>query len=172
MSLTQERLREVLHYEPETGVFTWRVSRQGGSATVGKEAGGESVFGYVSIKIDGRRYFAHRLAFLYILGRFPEEQVDHINRDRSDNRWKNLREATASENQRNVSSWSTNTSGYKGVTFIARLSKYQAQIRHNSKYIYLGIFDCPQEAASAYNAAARELHGDFAALSPVGDFDD
>ena len=100
--LTQEELKELLHYDPDTGVFTWKKGRQG-RIKKGGIAGNEDQSGYCKIVVKGKRYGAHRLAFLYMEGYFPEHQVDHINRDRGDNRWVNLREATHTCNMRNCS---------------------------------------------------------------------
>lgn len=163
--LTQERLKELLHYDPETGVFTWKVTR--GRVTAGKAAGSKNTDGYISIGVCGNRTYAHRLAFLYMIGRLPVDRVDHVNQIESDNRWVNLREATMSENLRNVSNWSHNTSGYKGVYPSANGKRYCAKIQHHGDQYNLGTYDCPREAAHTYNCAAIQLHGEFAVLNPI-----
>ena len=99
--LTQERLKELLHYCPDSGEFSW-LQKTRPQINIGDKAGSiANTDGYVRIKINKKLYLAHRLAFLYMDGRFPPEQVDHINRSESDNKWANLRPSTASENQCN-----------------------------------------------------------------------
>lgn len=156
--MTQTRLKEVLHYNPLTGIFTWRVSRS--KAKAGNPAGSIENTGYLSIGIDGARYGAHRLAWLYEYGTMPEQEIDHINRLRTDNRIENLRESTVAENIYNRGVSRRNTSGYKGVT--RSLNRWMAMIKVAGKSMYLGTFTTRQEAAQAYNKAARQYFGDFA----------
>lgn len=161
MTLTADHLRSVLHYDPETGIFTWRKGRQG--TRLNRTAGAaHKATGYVKICIDYKLYSAHRLAWLYMTGEWPAEQVDHINTIRHDNRWCNLRAANQSEQNANRSPDRRSTTGYKGVTFHKRAGKYLAQIGHNGKNHYLGLFADPAEAAKARAEKARELHGEFA----------
>lgn len=155
--ISQERLREVLDYNPETGLFHWKV-RAGSRAMVGAVAGTITDEGYIKIKIDGRRYLAHRLVFLYESGAWPPNEVDHINQVRTDNRRHNLRLATKSENQRNAKGCG---SSYKGVCYIKRLGKYQAHIYHNGRLNYLGIHETAEQAGRAYANAADKLFGEF-----------
>ena len=159
--LTQEQLKELLSYDPETGIFTWlkAVSK---SVRVGSIAGSFDKKGYIRIGLLRRRYSAHRLAFLYMTGSFPPNDTDHINGVRNDNRWINLRQATNSENQRNQGKPITNTSGYKGVSWNKRAKKWLAKIKHMNHDIHLGYFDSPEAAHQAYIEAAEKLHGDFA----------
>lgn len=164
--LTQERLRELLHYDPETGVFTWN-KRVGQRVLGGARAGSVGSHGYLLIQVKGISYRAHRLAFLYMLGKPPDGEVDHINGERLDNRWTNLREASRSENQRNTGPRHDNTSGYKGVGFHKGREMFQAQIKIDGRNIHLGYFLCPRKAAHAYNKAAIQLHGEFAVLNPI-----
>ena len=157
--LTQERLKELLHYDPETGVWTWRVSR--GGRLAGSHAGTLSkALGYVMISIDKEILYAHRLAMLYMTGNMPPE-VDHVNRDGSDCKWKNLRAATHSENLANVSGWSSNTSGARGVVYQKDARLYRANIEKNGKRIFLGYFKTVEEASAVYLEAARRLNGEF-----------
>ena len=158
--LTQTRLKEVLEYDPTTGIFTNRVSRS--NMRAGSVAGCVTPNGYISISIDGKRYLAHRLAYLCVVGSFPPDHIDHINGIRDDNRLANLRVATRSENCRNSRKRSNNTTGYKGVWFDKRTGKFQAQIRINGKKKYLGLFLTPEEAHRAYAKAANTLHGEYA----------
>lgn len=157
-SITAERLRELLDYCPETGVFTWRVSV--GGMKVGARAGCRNNRGYVLIRVDGTIYVAHRLAWLFTTGCWPAEFIDHVNCDRSDNRLVNLREATHAQNQANARLPSNSTVGLKGVT--RRKSRWEAQIKYCGEKKYLGLFDTPEAAHAAYVAAAKGLFGDYA----------
>jgi hypothetical protein len=162
--ITFERLREVLVYSAETGIFTWRI-RVANCVQIGQFAGFNSG-GYLRIRVDGKYYFAHRLAWLYFYGRFPDHEIDHINRIKTDNRIANLREATVTENGYNKAFLSSNTSGYKGVTFHKRDNKWQAAARHKGKVIWLGYYDDPKDAAKAYSDYAKKIHGEFFAEPP------
>lgn len=174
MNLTQKYLKELLHYEPDTGVFTWKVHRAP-NARVGTVAGTpkdpeavKSSYIQIQCTVDGvaKLYLAHRLAYLYTEGWMPEE-VDHENRVRDDNRWENLRPATNAKNTRNRSKQVNNTSGYTGVVWYKRDKNWHAQIQHNGKTIHIGYFDCKHEAAHARNGKALELHGEFSVLNVI-----
>ena len=159
--ITPERLRELLRYEPQTGLFWWLI-RTSNRVNMGKPAGSFDRYGYRCIRIDRRDYRAHRLAWLHVYGAWPSDCLDHINGERSDNRIGNLREATNSENQHNRGKSSNNTSGFKGVTWHASESKWQAQIGINGKIKYLGKFTCKHAAHAAYCDAATQHHKEFA----------
>lgn len=154
--LTAERLRSLLHYDPETGAFTRRRSVQGfhANTTAGVL---HKASGYIIVGVDRRRYRAHRLAWLCMTGEWPSE-VDHRNGDRADNRWENLREATRSQNNANQKRRHDNSSGVKGVSWDTLNRRWRAYI--NGKQI--GRFDSIDEAAAARAAAARALYGEFA----------
>ena len=159
--LTHERLREVLHYEPSTGVFTWRVSRY--AARVGTPAGcsyGET--GYFRVKVDQRAYLAHRLAWFYVTGEWPEDEVDHIDGDRANNAWENLRAASRQENGRNTRRPANNTSGVKGVSYSKSRREWRAAIRDGARYAYHGWFKTQDDAVSAVLAHRAAAHGEFA----------
>lgn len=159
-----DRMKELLDYNPTTGEFRWKVSR-GGTAKAGSIAGSFRKDGYCAIKIDGRDFKAHRLAWLYMKGEWPMAEIDHIEQvagQHFDNRFENLREASASENSRNQRMQANNSSGYHGVSWHKANSKWVAQIWHHGKRKYLGYFDTAEEAALAYDQTARELHGPFA----------
>lgn len=171
--LTQARLKELLHYDPDTGHFTWLVSRNSNTAVSGSRAGSINGNGYRQVRIDGRFYPAHRLAFLYLLGEQPPDHVDHINRDKSDNRWANLRPATGRENMGNVGLRGDNTSGHRGVSWNKRVGKWQVHGARDGRRIYLGLFDDLGEAAAAAQEWREENFGNFAAAgqptpNPVG----
>jgi hypothetical protein len=164
--ITAEQLREVLLYDPDTGVFRWWApGPRSRRARVGQIAGGYDVGyrgdGYWKIRIDGRRYKAHRLAWLYMTDKFPEQEIDHIDRDGTNNRWFNLREATHSQNAVNARYIWKNKLGIKGVRQ-ASPSRYQARIRVNDRSINLGCFATPEAAHAAYVAAKRKYFGEFA----------
>lgn len=157
---TQQRLQELFHYNPETGIFTRRIDR-------GKWKAGEIVGtltkgyygGYISINVDYLIYRAHRLAWVYMTGALPANGIDHINGERADNRWCNLREATQSQNLANKHCKKTSYTKTKGV-YRAK-SKYAAKTRKGKLSIHLGTFDTIAEAKAAYDAAAKILHGEF-----------
>ena len=158
MNLTAERVRELLDYDPETGVLTWKV-RRGGRAHLGAVAGVPDGLGYVSIRVDSRLYRAHRLAWLLSHGRWPPEQIDHINGVRDDNRLSNLREATRGQNMENQRRpRAGNTSGFLGVCWHARSKKFMARITTGGTRFYLGVYPDAESAHAAYLKAKRELH--------------
>lgn len=158
--ITKDELMAVLNYDPETGVFTWRVKMS--QKMPGSRAGNLQPHGYIKIRINRRHYYAHRLAWLYMSGEWPKEEVDHINGDRSDNRWANLRAASRNENQCNVRLSVANTSGVRGVVWCKSTSRWRAQIKLRRKMFHVGRYDSIEEAAAAYADAARKLHGKFA----------
>lgn len=161
MSLTAERLRHLLSYDPESGLFTWK-NPQSNRVNVGQVAGTVSgnSNGYVQISIDGKLYHSHRLAWLYMTGEWPADQIDHANRNRSDNRWSNLRAATRSQNAMN-SFHANNTSGRKGVNWHKKTGKWVAKISVDCKTHHLGYYNDIEDAAVAYKNIARILHGKF-----------
>jgi len=134
--ITQKRLKEVLNYDLNTGTWTWLISEQGGK-NIGYKAGTLDKQGYIRIKIDYVCYRAHRLAFLYMLGKIPI-QVDHKNHRRNDNRWINLRKANSLINHRNTSKTNKNKSGRVGVYKHTRRKNWVANISVNNKTVYLG----------------------------------
>jgi hypothetical protein len=162
--LTAQRLRELLHYDPETGVFTWvAMSRPG--VRVGDRCGRVSRLGYREIGVEYGLRRANRLAWLYMTGEWPSGDVDHINRDKLDDRWCNLRLATRSQNSANVALRPNSTSGFIGVTFDKARDKWRAQIRIAGRKVNLGRFASAEEAARAYDAAALKEFGEFAELN-------
>lgn len=157
---TAARVRELLHYDPLSGVFTWKV-RCRPQTPVGTIAGRTDKDGYISVGINKKLYKAHRLAHLYMTGEWPAEQIDHINGVRSDNRWSNLREATNQQNQMNTRKQSNNTSGFKGASWSRTARKWQAMVGINGKQYSLGYFDTPEAASAMYEGAAAILFGNF-----------
>lgn len=159
--LAAERLRELLHYDPETGKFTWRAYR-GARAKQGESPGFVNPLGYIEIRIDKKLYRAHRLAWLYSYGEWPERNIDHANGDPSDNRLSNLRLCSQSENAANSRRKSTNSSGVKGVYWNKQAGKWRARITKNYKTIEIGQFDRLEDAAAAYARTAEKVFGQFA----------
>ena len=176
--ITQAKLKRLLHYDPETGDFTWlertpdmfedgkrnkeTICKTWNSKYAGTVAGSVDGKGYIQIMINHIYYMAHRLAWLYENGEIPDYQLDHINNDKQDNRIFNLRKASGSQNCANKALTKSNTSGYKGVYYEKVMNKYRASIRINGKKIRLGFFDDPAEAHETYKKAAEELFREFA----------
>lgn len=179
-TLTADFVRSILNYDPKTGLFTWKhrsadtfelaarhsreqIARLWNPRYAGKPAGHCDSYGYHQIKINSVYYLAHRMAWLFIHGEWPEKEMDHINGNRADNRLVNLRLCSRMQNMANSGRKSTNKSGYKGVYLKARHTKkrWASQIRAGGKQITLGYFDTPEAAHAAYVKAAKELHGAF-----------
>jgi len=158
--LTQERLREMLSYDPETGVFRWLVARGGQYA--GVVAGSNAHHGYQIILIFGKRYYAHRLAWLWMTGEWPKQDMDHIDGNPANNRWSNLRSVTTSQNSANRRKSRNNRSGYKGVWKHSQTGKYYVNIKFEGEDYRDGPFDTAEEAHQVYVDLAKEIHGEFA----------
>ena len=166
--VTAEYLRELLTYEPETGLLFWRQDRRGGQGAVVRRAGDPAGLptdargGYGRITVLGERFSTHRLAWLWFYGAWPELDVDHINNDPTDNRISNLRLADHAQNMWNSKVKKNSKSGIKGVRLFERTGRWQAQIRLNGKNRHLGYFNCPTAAHLAYCKAAKAHFGEFA----------
>lgn len=157
MKLTQERLKEVLHYNPATGIFTNRLARS--NVKVGSIAGGRRGDGYILIQIDGIQYYAHILAWLYVHGECPVGDIDHEDTDPSNCRINNLRDTSHQGNtQTRRKANKGNSTGLLGVSLFKRDGKYVAQISIRGKNTYLGLFNTPEEAHEAYLTAKRIHH--------------
>ena len=156
--ITAEKLRELLHYDQETGIFTWKVG-SANQVKAGDVAGCPDGKGYLLISVHSRLYKAHRLAWLHFHGVWPVDQLDHINRAKGDNRIANLRDVSRKQNMQNASKRSDNTSGHPGVSWCKRISKWVARIKHNYKQIHLGYFSILEEAISARKAGELKYWG-------------
>ena len=173
MKLTQDYLKAVLNYDPETGIFTWRkrpelsgrYAKTWSSRYEGKQAGckkhkTDATNNYLLIGINRKIYRAHRLAWLYMTGEFPPTQIDHIDGNGLNNSFSNLRIATRKQNLANAKMKGCSRVGAKGVR--KRGNSYQAYIRKGGKQVYLGSSKLLDEASALYERAAQELHGDYA----------
>lgn len=168
--LDQAILLSILHYDPDTGIFTWRhrhgASQRWNTRYAGKVAGFDWKCGpnvvYRSIRIFDWPFLGHRLAVLYMTGEWPVSGIDHRDLDGLNNRWGNLRPANKSQNGANTRSPNTNTSGFKGVSLDRKTGRYRAYIKNHNRQIWLGYHDTPEAAHAAYMTAATALRGDYA----------
>lgn len=162
--LTQIELKELLHYDPIRGTFTWLKSPSAtGRVEIGREAGYLHKKGYIRIGIWKHQYWAHRLAFLYMTGEWPKGEVDHKNKLKDDNRWDNLRRATRSQNASNQRVYKKHTRRFKGVSPCN--GRFKAVIGYGGKTYHIGMFKTEEAAARAYDVEAIKAHGEFASLN-------
>jgi hypothetical protein len=164
--IDQNYLKDRLHYNPKSGVFTWKpkagatpAERGWNTRYAGTVAGSVQPNGYLYIGIGGRIIQAHRLAWLYVAGSWPKDQIDHADLNKLNNAFNNLRAATPSQNMANMRGRAA--SGFKGVTATAA-NRWVAHIRDGPRTVYLGTYDTPEEAHAAYAGAARMKYGKFA----------
>jgi hypothetical protein len=157
--LTQERLKELLAYDPETGLFIRLQNRPGPGARAGDAAGSVQPNDYRRIFVDGKGYKAHRLAWFYVHGEWPSE-IDHINCNKDDNRLANLRVVSRSQNRMNVRAYASNKSGYRGVSLYKPTNRWKAQIQVDGRKKALGYYATPEDAYAAYCEASTRLHGE------------
>ena len=158
--ITQEYLKEYFTYNLNTGCFT-RKKTSSLRAKKGDMAGYIRPDGYSAIIINRVPYLCHRLAWLWFFGEFPKSCIDHINRNRSDNRWINLRSSSYSQNQHNSPKKPYNTSGLKGASWDKLCKKWRSQIKIKDSKMYLGSFDSKEEAHKKYCEVAKKAHGEF-----------
>jgi|SRR5665647_1389788 len=158
--LTAKRLREVLHYNPLTGIFIRLISRP--HSPTGSVVGCKGLDGAFVINVDGKLYRAHRLAWLWMTGKWPLGEIDHRDTNSANNKWKNLRDVTSAQNSFNTKAHRDGKSGLKGVSQGHRdRKKWISQITKNGKRYCLGTFDTPELAHAAYVLASKKLHGEF-----------
>lgn len=167
--ITAEYVRSRIDYDPETGILTWkarpvrnRIDKMWNTRFAGTRVTHKNSTGHIQFGLNGKNHLGHRIAWLIVHGECPP-LVDHENRIRDDNRLSNLRAATRSQNNSNTQPYSNNTTGFRGVWRNGR--QWSATIRTQYKANFLGCFDTKEEAARAYDTAARELHGNFATLN-------
>jgi hypothetical protein len=165
--ITAETLRALLAYNPETGEFRWRVNRKG--IQMGDVAGCVNSSGYTRIKVNGMEFVAHRLAWLYTHGTWPDHQIDHINGDKRDNRIKNLRDVSRSVNLQNQTrARRGSTSGLLGVSWHKHKEQWETKIMIDKRSQHIGYFHTPEAAHAAYLAAKLRLHpGDIRNLAEL-----
>jgi hypothetical protein len=154
--ITQSDIKNLLWYDPESGVFRWR-NPTACQIPRWAVAGCRKRDGYIRIVINGVYYAAHRLVWLYMHGSFPSHQIDHINGIRTDNRRSNLREATAKQNNENITLRRDNTSGYRGVTLNKKSGKWQATVQHKGVWVYCGLHQTAEIAANTAEQKRQEL---------------
>jgi len=167
--LDRALLRAILHYNPDTGVFTWLdradMRPQWNGRYAGKQAGFDTTTDgkhfYRSIRIFDWPFMAHRLAFLYMTGKWPNQIVDHADLDGLNNKWRNLRPANKIQNGANARLSRSNKSGFKGVSRDAT-GRFRATIQENGRQQWLGYYDTAEEAHAVYLSAAKEIHGEYA----------
>jgi hypothetical protein len=153
--MDQIRLMYLMHYDQDTGVFTRLTSNR--RDRIGVTPGARNTNGHVQIRVDGVLHMAHRLAWLYVHGSFPQKQLDHINGDKTDNRISNLRHCSNKKNAENRKMSPRNTSGYRGVSFDKTRGKFKAYIGHEMRAIHIGLFAAVEDAAVAAKGARDEL---------------
>ena len=152
-----DEFQRFLEYNPSTGIFRWKVSR--GTRKSGAVAGKVTRQGYIHIGFSGKLYAAHRLAWLFVFGTWPKHEIDHINRNKADNRIENLRDITRSENKQNtVAAYSNNGTGLLGVSKLSGKRLFSARIMVSGKAKCLGTFTDPIEASRAYQTAKNNMH--------------
>ncbi len=152
-SLSQERLKELLHYCPDSGIFTWlSATNKNKEWRIGMNAGNLDN-GYIWIKINSVKYPASRLAFLYVTGSFPEFEVDHKDHTRNNNKWDNLRHVTRADNSKNQTIHRNNTSGFNGINWRKNRNRWLVRIAVNGKRIYIGMFVNIKDAVEARKQA-------------------
>jgi hypothetical protein len=161
-SFTHERLKEMVNYDPETGIFTWRKKNpKNHFVKPGDICGHLNKDGYIVMSIDSVRCKAHRVAWFYMTGKWPKKLIDHKNRIKSDNRFCNLRECNVSQNKINGAMNKNNTSGFRGVYRRNGNGRYRTKVRKGNKTVWFGPFDTPEEAYKVYLRENAKLHGEF-----------
>lgn len=157
--ITAQELRQIANYESETGVFTWKITKSS-VAKAGTEFGSWDLYGYKTVRINRKSYKLHRLAWLYVHGKMPKHDIDHINGIRHDNRIINLRDVTRKTNLENQTRRHTvkKYTSLIGAYFDPKKNVFYSRISINNKSIHLGSFDTEQKAHDAYIAAKRKLH--------------
>jgi hypothetical protein len=159
--MTAEMIRTMFEYDSATGILRWLIPANRRTASIGSNAGYTNSRGYVRVGIDGKNYYAHRLAWLYVYGKWPTYQIDHINGDTTDNRIENLRDIPGAMNMQNIkTARKKNKTGFLGVykDSAKRNLCWKASIRINGKPVTVGHFASPEEAHAAYIAAKRRFH--------------
>jgi HNH endonuclease/AP2 domain len=171
--ITANLLREIMDYDPDTGEFRWcdtfvaglHCLRRHPRPKPGDLVKASYSNGYLSMRLDGRLYYMHRLAWMHTYGWWPSKHLDHRDRDTSNNRLSNLREATQSQNFANGQMGPPNTSGFRGVDWHPQSKKWRASVVKDGKRISCGLYKTKEEAAAARDATAVRKHVEFATLN-------
>jgi hypothetical protein len=158
--ITQNRLKEVLDYNPITGIFIRKIRIN--KVKAGSIAGTKTAQGYLSVSIDGRPYLLHRLVILFMTGSFPEKQVDHINGIRTDNRWMNIRNVSVQENSFNRVPNKNRELQVKNVYWIPKLKRYRVKMKINKITTHFGYYDDLELAELVAKEAQQKYHGVYA----------
>lgn len=161
---SDELLKRLFAYNRRTGIVRWRVHLDHTSTYPGKVITSCTKNGYLRVQIYRSSYRLHLIIWKMVTGVDPVSEIDHRDLDRKNNRWRNLREATRSQNAANMGITSRNTSGFKGVSFYRPSGLWRATIRKDGRLHFLGDFDTPQEAHAAYVIKANELYGEYARM--------
>lgn len=159
-SLTANKLRELAHYDPETGIMTRRVDAHGGRWKAGQRIGSDDGRGYLRARIGGHKDYVHRFAWLYMTGGWPSRDIDHIDGNPANSSWANLRDVDMVQNQRNKKVQKNNASGLKGAFRAGK--RWTSRIHVDGVNIVLGRFDTPEDAHEMYCEAAAEHFGEHA----------
>ena len=157
--ITYLEINEKFDYDPETGLIH-KKSQRSCDVQKGNIAGCIRPDGYIVVSFKGKKLLSHRVAWILMTGKWPEQLIDHKNSIRSDNRWLNLRAANHSQNGANSQKRSINKSGFKGV-YLHYSGKWHAQIKKDGKVSHIGAFNTPSEASLAYEKTAAIIHGEF-----------
>ena len=160
--VSQKTIKSIFDYDRETGLLRWKV-RVAKNTHIGTVAGDLDRKGRIRVSINSIRYLAHRVIWVWVTGKWPTHEIDHCDEVKSNNAWKNLREATPSQNHFNIKLKKHNTSGYKGVS-LTPSGRWHCKITIDYKQIYLGTFSSAEEAYDAYCKMAEKYHGSFANL--------
>jgi hypothetical protein len=156
MEVTQQQLKEVLHYDPETGIFRWRFS-VANRIKPWDVAGYNQGNGYLRVSINSKKQYLHRIAWLYMTGNWPDDEIDHIDGIRSNNSFLNLREVTSKQNKENQKLAKNSTSGYRGVCWSKKDKRWFGHVIHNNKKYLAGYFKNKEDAIQAVAAKRAEL---------------
>jgi hypothetical protein len=159
--VTQNRLKELLYYHPESGDFVW-LEKPSQSVKAGTQAGCLRSDGYVVVTVEGERFAAHRLAIFYVTGDWPAEEVDHEDTVKHHNWWANLRPASHSQNPANRGAYSNRNTKIKNVRWYPNYAKYVVDVGYLGRRHHVGYFGTVEEAIAARDAKTAELHGEFA----------
>ena len=160
---TQDELRRLLYYNRKTGLFVWRVEVRPNRPLRGCSAGTHDGHGHIAIRINGCTFPAHRIAWIYVRGQIPDDlEVDHVDMNGINNKFKNLRLATFTQQQMNRRALSNNKCGLKGVHFVKRSRRWCAQITIQNKRTWIGEFETVELAAQAYFSEAKKHYGEYA----------